>query len=150
MFPKPLHVVQAHLIFSGSANVNVLGRGVFRSPSVKYPRFGYRRLHLYLHGEMGTNHKKVQRVYRELGLTVKRTRRKHLRRTLQPQSVPARTESAVGAGLRQRCDCRGAKVSHAGCDRQLYPAVSGAGNGERSRRGGRNITPGARIAHWVT
>ncbi len=45
----------------------------------EHPRFGYRRLHLYLHGEMGVNHKKVQRVYRELGLSVKRTRRKHLR-----------------------------------------------------------------------
>jgi putative transposase len=53
----------------------------------EHPRFGYRRLHLYLHKEMGVNHKKVQRVYRELGLTVKRTRRKHLRRTLQPRLV---------------------------------------------------------------
>ena len=53
----------------------------------EHPRFGYRRLHLYLHKEMGVNHKKVQRVYRELGLTVKRTRRKHLRRTLQPRPV---------------------------------------------------------------
>ena len=33
----------------------------------EHPRFGYRRLHLYLHEEMGVNHKKVQRVYRELG-----------------------------------------------------------------------------------
>jgi transposase len=48
------------------------------------PRLGYRRLHLCLHEEMGVNHKKVQRAYSELGLTVKRTRRKHLRRTLQP------------------------------------------------------------------
>ena len=56
----------------------------------EHPRFGYRRLHLYLHREMGVNHKKVQRVYRELGLSVKRTRRKHLRRTLQPR--PALTE----------------------------------------------------------
>jgi putative transposase len=53
----------------------------------EHPRFGYRRLHLYLHKEMGVNHKKVQRVYRELGLSVKRTRRKHLRRTLQPRPV---------------------------------------------------------------
>ena len=53
----------------------------------EHPRFGYRQLHLYLHKEMGVNHKKVQRVYRELGLTVKRTRRKHLRRTLQPRPV---------------------------------------------------------------
>jgi putative transposase len=51
----------------------------------EHPRFGYRRLHLYLHKEMNVNHKKVQRVYRELGLSVKRTRRKHLRRTLQPR-----------------------------------------------------------------
>jgi putative transposase len=51
----------------------------------EHPRFGYRRLHLYLHKEMGVNHKKVQRVYRELGLSVKRTRRKHLRRTLEPR-----------------------------------------------------------------
>jgi hypothetical protein len=28
------------------------------------------------------NHKNVQRVYRELDLSVRRTRRKHLRRTL--------------------------------------------------------------------
>jgi len=53
----------------------------------EHPRFGYWRLHLYLHGEMGVNHKKGQRVYRELGLAVKRTRRKHLRRTLQPRPV---------------------------------------------------------------
>ncbi len=53
----------------------------------EHPRFGYRRLHLYLHREMGVNHKKVQRVYRELGLTVKRTRRKHLRRALQPRPI---------------------------------------------------------------
>ncbi len=53
----------------------------------EHPRFGYRRLHLYLHKEMGVNHKKVQRVYRQLGLTVKRTRRKHLRRALQLRAV---------------------------------------------------------------
>lgn len=53
----------------------------------EHPRFGYRRLHLYLGKEMTVNHKKVQRVYRELGLCVKRTRRKHLRRALQPRPV---------------------------------------------------------------
>jgi len=51
----------------------------------EHPRFGYRRLHLYLREEMVVNHKKVQRVYRELGLTVKRTRRKRLSRILRPQ-----------------------------------------------------------------
>lgn len=33
------------------------------------------------------NHKKVQRVYRELGLAVKRNRRKRLIRSLQPRAV---------------------------------------------------------------
>ncbi len=42
---------------------------------------------MYLREEMGVNYKKVQRVYRELGLTVKRARPKHLRRTLQPRPV---------------------------------------------------------------
>jgi putative transposase len=53
----------------------------------EHPRFGYRRLHLSLHREMAVNHKKVQRVYRELGLSVKRTRRKRLYRVLQPRPV---------------------------------------------------------------
>jgi hypothetical protein len=53
----------------------------------EHPRFGYRRLYLYLRKEMTVNHKKVQRVYRQLGLNVKRTRRKHLRRTLRPRPV---------------------------------------------------------------
>lgn len=56
-----------------------------RELAQEHPRFGYRRLHLYLHEEMGVNHKKVQRVYRELGLAVKRTRRKHPRRTFEPR-----------------------------------------------------------------
>jgi putative transposase len=34
----------------------------------EHPRFGYRRLHLYLHNEVGVNHKRVQSVHRELGL----------------------------------------------------------------------------------
>jgi putative transposase len=52
------------------------------------PRFGYRRLHILLRREaIEVNHKKVQRVYRELGLTVKRTRRKRLERVLRPRPV---------------------------------------------------------------
>jgi len=56
----------------------------------EHRRFGYRRLHLYLHEEMRVNHKKVQRVYRELGLSVKRTRRKRLQRALVPQPLLTR------------------------------------------------------------
>jgi putative transposase len=54
----------------------------------EHPRFGYRRLHVLLGREQVTvNHKNVQRVYRDLGLTVKRNRRKRLTRSLQPRAV---------------------------------------------------------------
>lgn len=52
------------------------------------PRFGYRRLHVLLRrsGE-GVNHKRVHRVYREAGLSLRRKRRKHCVRTGQPLRV---------------------------------------------------------------
>ena len=54
----------------------------------EHPRFGYRRLHVLLGREQViVNHKKVQRVYRELGLMVKRNRRKRLQRELRPRPV---------------------------------------------------------------
>lgn len=54
----------------------------------EHPRFGYRRLHVLLRRDaVRVNHKRVQRVYRELGLSVKRNRRKRLTRALQPRPV---------------------------------------------------------------
>lgn len=54
----------------------------------EYPRFGYRRLHVMLRrDEVHVNHKRVQRVYREMGLSVKRNRRKRLTRALQPKPM---------------------------------------------------------------
>jgi putative transposase len=49
------------------------------------PRFGYRRLHVLLprSGEE-VNHKRVHRVYREAGLSIRRKKRKHCVRTGQP------------------------------------------------------------------
>jgi putative transposase len=49
------------------------------------PRFGYRRLHVLLQrrGEM-VNHKRVHRVYREAGLSLRRKKRKHCVRIGQP------------------------------------------------------------------
>ena len=54
----------------------------------EHPRFGYRRLHVLLRRDaVVVNHKRVQRVYREMGLSVKRNRRKRLARVLQPRPV---------------------------------------------------------------
>ena len=52
------------------------------------PRFGYRRLHILLDrsGEP-VNHKRVYRVYREAGLTVKRKTRKRLVRVGSPRPL---------------------------------------------------------------
>jgi putative transposase len=54
----------------------------------EHPRFGYRGLHVLLRRDaVVVNHKRVQRVYREMGLSVKRNRRKRLTRALQPRPV---------------------------------------------------------------
>jgi putative transposase len=56
------------------------------------PRFGYRRLHVLLRrAGQHVNHKRVQRVYREAGLCVRRIQRKRLARSYtsrQPLSAP--------------------------------------------------------------
>jgi putative transposase len=56
------------------------------------PRFGYRRLHVLLrrYGQ-SVNHKRVHRVYREAGLTLRRKKRKRCAR----QSVPLRQNTAA-------------------------------------------------------
>jgi putative transposase len=57
------------------------------------PRYGYRRLDVLLKrcrqqtGEKPINHKRIERVYRELGLSVRRVRRKRLQRMLRPRPV---------------------------------------------------------------
>lgn len=53
------------------------------------PRFGYRRTHILLGREgVVVNHKRVQRVYRKLGLSVRRTKRKRLMRVPRPRPIP--------------------------------------------------------------
>jgi len=57
------------------------------------PRFGYRRLHVMLPTEKPVNHKRVWRVYREAGLSVKRRKRKRLVRVGRPlESAQVRNE----------------------------------------------------------
>jgi len=54
------------------------------------PRYGYRRLHVLLKRHEPSerlNHKRVWRVYRDLGLSVRRTRRKRLERVLRPRPM---------------------------------------------------------------
>jgi len=56
------------------------------------PRFGYRRLQVLLRRSRAwVNHKRVHRVYREAGLTLRRKKRKHCAR----QSAPLRQYTAA-------------------------------------------------------
>jgi putative transposase len=52
------------------------------------PRYGYRRLQILLQrdGEI-VNHKRVFRIYKAAGLSVKRKKRRHLVRAAQPQTL---------------------------------------------------------------
>jgi putative transposase len=62
------------------------------------PRFGYRRLHVLLEREGDrVNHKRVHRVYREAGLSLRRKKRKHCVREGKPllERVAANQEWAL-------------------------------------------------------
>lgn len=57
------------------------------------PRYGYRRLHVLLRRDEQNkegeriNHKRLWRVYHDLGLSVRRIRRKRLQRMLRPRPI---------------------------------------------------------------
>ncbi len=60
-----------------------------RELAAQRPRFGYRRLHVLLRREgIVVNHKRVERVYREEGLAVRRRTRKSLPPVLRGRPVP--------------------------------------------------------------
>jgi putative transposase len=60
-------------------------RTKLRELALEKPRFGYRRLHVLLQREgHEVNHKRVHRVYRELGLMIRRKKRKHCVREGKP------------------------------------------------------------------
>jgi putative transposase len=59
-------------------------RNRLRELAAQRPRFGYRRLHVLLQrAGIKVNHKRVERLYREEGLAVRRRRRKSLTRVLR-------------------------------------------------------------------
>jgi putative transposase len=60
-----------------------------RALAAARPRWGYRRLHVLLRREGGRdNWKRVYRVYREEGLTVRRRKRKRIAVPRQPLAIP--------------------------------------------------------------
>jgi putative transposase len=64
-------------------------RGRLRALAAQRPRFGYRRLHVLLRREgIVVNHKRVERLYREEGLTVRRRTRKSVTPIRRGRSAP--------------------------------------------------------------
>ncbi|HEY6765446.1 MAG TPA: IS3 family transposase [Candidatus Sulfotelmatobacter sp.] len=96
--------------------------------SREQPRFGYRRLHVLLRrsGER-VNHKRVYRLYREAGLTLKRKKRKHCVRAGKPLVARTSANQEWGAGF---CARRGGvRACDPGVERggRVYTRVFGAG-----------------------
>ena len=93
------------------------------------PRFGYRRLHILLRraGER-INHKRVQRVYRDAGLSVRRIRRKRLTRSYTQRPALSAPNQEWAIRLCQRCDCERATTTRFQCGGCVYSRMSGAGN----------------------
>lgn len=61
-------------------------RGRLVAAAREKPRWGYRRLQVVLEQNgMHVNHKRIYRVYREAGLTIRRKKRKHLQRAGAPR-----------------------------------------------------------------
>ena len=59
----------------------------------RYPRYGYLMLHAMLVNQgQKVNRKRVYRIYTQLGLQVRTTRRKKLKRPRVPMSVPTRPD----------------------------------------------------------
>jgi putative transposase len=70
--------------YSGRRRDDVVLRDRLRELAAQRPRFGYRRLHVLLRREeICVNHKRIERLYREEGLAVRRRRRKSLTRVLR-------------------------------------------------------------------
>lgn len=70
--------------------------------AARHPRYGYRRLGELLRREgQRVNHKKVERLYREQGLAVRRRNRKRLTARADAPGA-SQSQPAVVAGLRQR------------------------------------------------
>ena len=95
------------------------------------PRFGYRSMHVLLRrsGE-AVNHKRVHRVYREAGLSIRRKKHKRCIEGAAAASLHG-GESGMGAGL---CARRGGKrASDPGAERggRVHTRVPGAGSGHQ-------------------
>ena len=92
-------------------------------------RFGYRRLHVLLRREgHAVNRKRVQRLYREERLTVRRRGgRKRAIGTQAADGDAAGGRPALEPGLRLRPADRWPALPHPGGGRRLHPRMPGAG-----------------------
>ena len=89
------------------------------------PRYGYRRLWVLIRweGEV-VNHKRLFRIYRAAGLSVKRRKRKRLTRVGLPAFHAA--ESAMVNGFRSRPTGQRPKYARVDRGQYVYPRVPGA------------------------
>ena len=95
------------------------------------PRFGYRRLHVLLcrdEPEARINHERVWLVYHDLGLSVRRTRRKRLTHVLRPRSMLTAPNQEWAIDFASDVTAGGRRLDFQRCG-LLYARVSDAGGG---------------------
>ena len=94
-------------------------------------RWGYRKLHVLLRREgVVVNHKRVERIYREEGLSVRRRKRKRaVSAARTPLIKPTQPDEVWGTGLRLRRHLVGQNAADADGGRPLHAR----GAGDRGR-----------------
>ncbi len=87
-----LNIQRSLVRYRAKRSVDVLLRQRLRELSFERKRFGYRRLHILLSREgVEVNHKKLWRIYKEMGLSVKkRNGRKRAVGTRAPIALPSK------------------------------------------------------------
>jgi putative transposase len=87
-----LEVNRASHRYQAGADGNVGLRQALTAVAGEHPRFGYRRVHAVLRGRgWAVNHKRVWRLYRQAGLSVRRRKRRHVAR---PGNAWAKAQAA--------------------------------------------------------
>ena len=94
------------------------------------PRFGYRRLQVLLRrsGEQ-VNHKRLHRVYREAGLSLRRKKRKHCLRVGQPLRAWTVANQEWALDFVHDAVACGASNPGAECSGRIHTGVFGFGSG---------------------
>ena len=112
-----------------------------RELAAQRPRFGYRRLHVLLRREgIVVNHKRIERLYREEGLAVRRRRRKARGRAIRRGRPRAPAAAPTSSGRSTSCRMRWPRGGRSAC--------SASSMSSPGRRWPSRSTPACQAGGW--